>query len=129
MECLAGAGGTDAGSQQRLVVLTRQQTTTSSPGRDGLSCSTVDGHTTCIGDSGRGGGGGSSGRHSARNGDIGKSDGHDGAGVAAGQHASAAVRSSGLSCSSDGGGRTNCLDAAGNEARPTDPTHTHTDAE
>ena len=119
------AGGYDAGSQQRLVVRTRQQTTTSSPGRDGLSCSTINGHTACIGGSGRIGGS-ISGRHSAKNGDMGPSDGHDGTGAAAGQHASTTVRSSGLSCSSDDGGRTNCLDAAGNEARPTDPTHTHT---
>ena len=117
--CLAVAGGADTGSQQRVVILTRQQTTTSSSGRDGLSCSTINGHTTCNRGSS---GGGVSGRDTSNNGNGGKST-SDGGSMAAGRHASTIVRSSGLSCTSHGGGRMKCSDTTGNEACLTDSMH------
>lgn len=117
--CLAVAGGTDTGSQQRVVILTRQQTTTSSSGRDGLSCSTINGHTTCNRGSSSGG---VDGRDTTNNGDTGKSY-TDGDAMAASRHASRIVHSSGLSCTSHGGGRMKCRDTTGNEACLTDSMH------
>jgi hypothetical protein len=107
------AGGDDLASQL-LVVATRQQTTTSSPGHDGapgrngLACSSINGHTTCTGGGGGGGGGDESFTDSGSTASTGKM-GEDG------QQHTAVVRSA-LSCTTIDG-RTICRDADGRQAR------------